>query len=270
MVGRNVYDANSQKPKVFAHLWTQTSDVNQKVFYSNTVMEGIESRLDQLQHTITTHNHFHNTISNQVKKQESATRNLETMHENLKRLVDQKGNIQQELVTKLQKYETQKQSITQQLLEIAESKQVLTERLDTLEKAEQDIYVELNDQSNRIQEQELVCEQVKSDLSGQKERNDEMVQQFNLQEIDYGDLLQKVKEKEHVQKQVQNKLNELEELTTNLALQHRDQENMHLDLFTQLIKLKSITAEEANHIKQSIAKLKSEIKQLQEKEQSVY
>jgi hypothetical protein len=45
---------------------------------------------------------------------------------------------------------------------------------------------------------------------------------------------------------------------------------MHLDLFTQVIKLKSITAEEANHIKQSITKLKSEIKQLQEKEQSVY
>ncbi|WP_332692673.1 hypothetical protein [Halalkalibacter lacteus] len=63
-----------------------------------------------MQHTVKDYDQIHVTLSNHLKEQETSTLNLQTMHESLKQLVEQKSNIQEELVTKLEQYEIKRQS----------------------------------------------------------------------------------------------------------------------------------------------------------------
>ncbi|MFC0560295.1 hypothetical protein [Halalkalibacter alkalisediminis] len=261
------YDArNNGEPKVFVE--KQTDHVNQPFFYRNSRMVEINSRFGELQQTIREHGDVHKTLANKLNEQQGYTKKLDQIYEELKETVKEKSEIQEELVMKVTKYEEEKRVLQKQFEDLYQSKNKLADQVLQLETAKKDLYAEIKQHSTFLQEQEFHFQKVESEQLEQKERHDELIQQVGLQEIDHGDLLKKVKENEEEQKSIQLQVEELIERTATLVLQHRDQEKMHLDLYTELIQLKAVSGETNRHLHQSLAKVNSEIKQIQSQEKT--
>jgi chromosome segregation ATPase len=256
------------EPKVYAD--TQTDEVNQKFFYINTRIEKINSQFNEVNRTIGVHDQIHHTFSKQLEEQDENTRKLQLMHEDLVEVVEEKSDIQQELIKRVGKSEEDTVVLQQQLQALSEAKDSLTEQLISLEAAKYNLYTAIDEHSNQLKEQTDQLQKVKNDQSNQNFKHDELVQLVGVQAIDHEDLLKRVKENEAEQKQLQISLEDLIDKTAELALQHREQEKMHLDLYTQLIQLKAVSSEASMHMKKSISKLNAELKELHKAEKTPY
>ncbi|WP_227935244.1 hypothetical protein [Alkalihalobacillus deserti] len=258
----------NKEPKVYVE--KQPNHVNQPFFYRNSKMDNIHARFSEVQRTIGTHGQVHRTFSNQLNEQQGFTQKLERMHDELKETVQEKSDIQQELLMKVKRYEKENNDFKKQFEELIQSKHMLEEQVIHLEKAKKDLYGEISQHHTYIQEQVLQFQKVESEQLDQKVRHDELVQQVALQEIDHEDLLKKVKENKEEYKLTQLQVEDLLKKTAALVLQHREQEKMHLELYTQLIQLKAVSTEVTKHLNQSLAKLNSEVKQIQTQNKSAF
>ena len=254
-MGREDYTKNNGEPKVFVE--KQADRVNQPFYYRNSRMEEINSRFGDIQRTVVNHGDFHKTLSNKLNEQQSFTQKLDHRHKKLKETVKEKSVLQDELAKSLCKYEEEKRVLQKQYEDLFESKNLLIEKVNLLETAKNDLYEEMNQHRYSLEEQELQFQKVEREQLEQKKNHDDLVQLVGLQEIDHEDLLKKVKENENEQKIVQLQVEELIEKSSSLVLQHREQEKMHLDLFTQLLQLKAESSEANRHFHQSLAKLNS-------------
>ncbi|KHF40176.1 hypothetical protein [Halalkalibacter okhensis] len=276
------YSNERTKPKLF--LRRPTVKFNQKIYYSNKVMENIHSQFGKLEHIIGTHDLVHENLTKQLDEQEKKTKQVhesitiqfneqivmneqfQKMHTRLKDSMEEKGDVQSRLLLTMEEYEVERVKLEEKLDEIAETKANLLDHLHTLEKTESDLRAEVTDQSSRISEQEARYDTMQKEQADQVQKQDEMFQQLNLQKLDHEELTKIVKNSQQDQKQMQAKIQELFEQMNFLSTQQYEQENMHLDLYTQLIQLKTIQTEMSNFMKQSIDKLNLEIEKLEIKE----
>jgi chromosome segregation ATPase len=293
------YSNERTEPKVF--LQRPTGKINQQVFYSNKVMESIRSKFSELEYILGTHGQVHESIfkqlneqeaenkqvheslsiqldeqetmnkqvheniSKQLNEQETMNLELQSMHENLQREVEEKGEVQNRLQQRMDENEVERKNLEKKLVELVEEKNNLLGQLHTLEQSKSDLRAEVDDHNNRLRKQEVHYETMQEEQANQMQNHDELVLQVNLQKLDHEELMKKVKDNEQEQKQIHDRLHELVEQMNLLSLQQYEQESMHLDLFTQLIQLKSIHSETSQYMKESIEKLSTEIKKLEKR-----
>jgi chromosome segregation ATPase len=136
-------------------------------------------------------------------------------------------------MSKLEKYEEKRRSMELELQKFSKVQKVLTERLESIEQVNKDLFAEINQYSTRLNKQEL-------NKGNQEEVQQEgLLHQFDLQKVDYDELLQKVKKNEAEQKKIKESFKELVDITSTISTQISKHEKVQLELFTKLNHLQS-------------------------------
>jgi chromosome segregation ATPase len=233
---------------------TKHDDVNQSVFYSKSVdaqvrelqqmiksySEMYKKVLDQLedqenmtqklekknkkfQQKVVSHEQVHKDLSTKLNKLETTTQNPQIVEDG-----PRKSDLEQNLMSKLEKYEEKRSSMELELQKLSKVQKVLTERLDSIEQVNKDLFAEINQYSIRLNKQEL-----------HKGIKKEGQQEGLLQKFDYDELLQKVKKNEAEQKKIKESFKELVDITSTISTQISKHEKVQLELFSKLNHLQS-------------------------------
>ncbi|WP_088105615.1 hypothetical protein [Halalkalibacter urbisdiaboli] len=261
-MGSQFYNVNRLGPKVFLQNQSENEIRNQHVFYSNQQIDGIEKNINQLFKIINSHTQNIDYLTGQVVKQEKAAKKLSAMQEKIHRTVEQKGDMQQELISRFEQYKGEGTVLQTQLTELVDSYKNVNDKLTEIEHAKHELFEQLSEQQKQIEEYKQRSERVEKEQSEQKTVQDQFEEQLQLQNLDYRDLLEKVRENKKEQKCTQERVNQLIEKSKDLTTQQREQEHLHLELYCELLQLQTVTRESSTMLKQAIAKLESEVKHL--------
>ncbi|ARK29602.1 hypothetical protein [Halalkalibacter krulwichiae] len=247
-------------PKVFVK--AQNNDVNQTVFYKNTRMERIGNQMNEINDSLKTHDRLYTSTNRRLEAQELCLSKVQQMHDELKNFVTLKSELQKELKERVDVIEKQEKELEEELVQLHDKKDCLTKQVRQLEIAKQYLDDEVKRQQSQIINTDFHVKQVEKDQENYKEQLEQLAQLVGVQSIDHEDLLKTVKENEEEQKQMQVELDQLITKVIALSLQHREQEKLHVDLYTQVTQLKAVSYETTKQLKQAISRLHSELKEV--------
>ncbi|MBP3950983.1 hypothetical protein [Bacillus suaedae] len=225
---------------------------NQNVFYSPT-------RVDHIEYQMKTILENSEKMSNRLVRQEQKTHSLQVLNEHVQTMLKQKHNVLNELMMKLNEYVLEKDMTVKQLNELEQTNLEIAARLDEYENNKDDLYEQLTEYNENLQSHDQLMKSVRKEQLNQKEQLEELVQQLQLREIDHDDLFEKVKDNETEHNQVEEQMNELIETIARLTSAHRNQEQLHLELYTEFLEFKDyIDGDMERHT----SKVNSELEQL--------
>lgn len=225
---------------------------NQNVFYSPTRVDHIEYQMNKILENS-------ERMSKRIARQEQKTHSLQVLNEHVQTMLKEKHNLLTELMTKLNEYGLEKDMIVEHLNELEQTNQKIDARLNEYENNKDDLFKQLTEYNENLQTHDLLMKSVRKEQLNQKEQLDELVQQIQLREIDHDDLFQKVKDNETEQNQVEEQMNELIETIARLTSEHRNQEQLHLELYTEFLEFKDFMD---GDLKRHTSKMNNQLEQL--------